>query len=63
MDEILGWLIAAAVIAAVVFFVFVYIVLPVAAVVLSASFCFGAFIAIKNYSSAFKEIVIDGNKE
>ena len=63
MDDLWGGLILLFLGVAVAVFVLVYIVFPFVVITLGVGLCYGAYHAIENYASAFKEVVVDGNKE
>jgi hypothetical protein len=63
MGEALGYLFAILAIVAVVVMIIVYVILPLIGIIMAVGLCYGAYIAIKNYATAFNEFVIEGNKE
>jgi hypothetical protein len=61
--EAMGYLIGIMAVVALVVYVVVYIILPIVAIISAVGLCYGGYFAIKNYASAFSEVVITGNQE
>lgn len=62
LEEVAGYLIAAAVVIALIVMVIVYVILPLLGLIAVAGLCYGGYFAISNYATAFNKITIEGNQ-
>ena len=61
-EEAAIYIIAFALILALIALIIVYVILPILGIIVVSGLCYGGFFAIRNYAAAFSEITVEGNK-